>query len=489
MPSSFILIAYESARTESMESFWKNTTSGLGSLLGRKGIFRNSAFAFFQTGISIGCLFLSYRILIQSQGIGALGLWSFLIAFSGIARVFDVGGGATLARFVARQDQDAGLDRRSELIHTLLLTSFLINLGTAIIIGLFGYSLVLPTLEIAEQKDALKILPWIIAIMLISPLNAGASAAVDGLQRADLRSMSATLASIFSLLATWILVPRLGVAGFAFAQILLHLLGYIFCWWILRRAVSGMGYFPTKWRLSFVRETLSYTVKVNGIGLMGLLFEPLVKLLIGARGGTVALGIYELASRLIVQLRSLVLGAAMPLFPLFSSLMHDGLQFSILLQKAFRICLLASLAVCLLSLIGTPVMSYLVLGHVDLGLLTMGAILTWGWSLNVVALPFYLAAQASGYLFWNFISHLALAACVVLFGFGLSTPIGSLGVAMGVGLGLVVSMIFALVGNAIHLDQTSLVRDLAKRIVFVTLLISGLAAGAVLTAQSWIGIP
>lgn len=466
---------------------WQAKRFNLLQVIAAKGNLRNSVFSFAQTGVTIICFFLCYRILIKSEGLGALGLWSFLIAFGGMARVLDVSGASTLSRFVARHQDETDENRRPALIHTLLLTSLMINFSIAFVVIFIGYMFIVPSLDPSQQANASDVLPWIAIVLLISPLSAGVSSAVDGLHRADLRSIFVGLAAVSTLVVTWLLVPILGVTGFALGQIVQHVVVYVCCWQVLRQKIPELGYFPKRWHIEIFKETYQYSIKMNAIGLIGILFEPFTKILIGTTGGTAALGIYELASRLVIQIRALVLGGAAPLLPLFSAMTLTSKSFTALLVKTTRISTFASLGVCIFSLLGSPVVSYFMLGSFDVQLLEVNAILTWGWAINLCAVPFYISAQAAGILRWNFISHLISAICVVIFGLGIVMAVAWYSVVVGTAVGLVLGTICTIVGNATALKQMPVLRSFAVNFIAMSMVISGLCAVAILAIQ-WIGV-
>jgi hypothetical protein len=77
----------------------------------------------------------------------------------------------------------------------------------------------------------------------------------------------------------------------------------------------------------------------------------------------------------------------------------------------------------------------------------MNTALTLGWSINLLCLGFYMAAQGIGVLRWNFASHVVLALCVVVGVFVLVPQFGADGLIGAIVAGLVLSAITILLGN------------------------------------------
>lgn len=417
--------------------------------LATRGVGRNGLFSMGQSLITIICVFLSYRLLIADAGLASLGLWSLLMVFGGVAASFDVSGASALARSVARHDQEFPDTTRASVIHTVLLTSVAIN--ALLVMALLAVApAALPGLIAADQLAAAwALMPWVAAVMVTTPLAIGVSSSIDGLMRADQRAMLASAAAIIGLAVAWIAIPRIGVVGIAVAQCVQQGVVIAGGWLILRRHIAGLGWLPLRWRQSVFRRTTGYAVKLNLIGVLGLLLEPLTKYCINAAGGTTAVGIYELAARLAVQLRNLVVSSTTPLIPAFAEGAGAGdARFADLLHRAQGYVVYAALAVALLSLIAAPIMCLIILGEISVAVLRTNALLALGWSINIFSLPLYLAAQGQGVLRWNMMSHAVIGLAVILSSILLVPIVGVTGVVVGVALGLVAGAVVTMVGNA-----------------------------------------
>lgn len=454
------------------------------ALVSSRGLRRNSIAALFQTILQILCVFLSFRILIGYVGLDGLGLWSLLMMFGGIAGSFDVSGASALARSVARADQDFADYAPSAVIHTVLLTSLAINL--IIVAALLAAAPLLLSHMISDQQwpDAVRLMPWIAGMMLITPVALGISSAIDGLMRADIRAMLASAAAVIGLGIAVLAIPRFGVVGMVIAQAVQQAVVIVGGWLVLRRHVPGLGWMPTGWRLPIFRRTSGYAVKLNAIGALALLFEPLTKYCVNLSGGTAAVGVYELAARLVTQIRNLIVSSATPLIPAFA-LAKGGSEpyFATLLHRTQRYASIAALCVAMASLAAAPIMCLFILKHVSVEVLRLNALLTLGWSINLLSLPLYLAAQGQGLLRWNMVSHATIGITVILFSVVLIPLVGYVGVVAGVATGLSLSSAVTNIGNA---RMFGVGRALAHELP-LQLLTS--AAIALACATVWFGAP
>ena len=419
------------------------------SRLVQRGIGRNSLASVGQAAVQICTLFVSYRILIGAVGLEGLGLWALLMVFNGAAGSIDISGAGSLARFLARHDHEfAGIERR-DIVHTVLRSSLVINglLAGAILFG--GPELVRAMLPPSQFAEAVGLLPWVAAFVVGLAVTTGIMAALDGVMRADVRALVSILAAVTNLAVTAALVPRLGLTGFAIAQTAQVAVSIVAGWTCLRREIPGLGWLPIRWNRQAFRLSLGFGLRLNVIGVFNLLLEPAVRVGLNQAGGTLALGFYELASKLVVQLRGLALAGATPSIPVLAASHRtgEGAQLGTLLAPLQAYALGAGAAVFAFSLAGAPLLSLFMIGTVSPEVLKYTVLLALGWTANVVALPHYLAAQAQGVLRWNMVAGAAALAGAVAGGLA-PGALGIYAVPAGLAAGLLVGSGISLFANA-----------------------------------------
>lgn len=413
------------------------------------GLGRNGLFSLGQSVVAIICIFLSYRMLVEREGIESLGLWSLLMLFGGVASSFDVSGASALARSVARHGLDFAEHERATVIHTVLLTSIAVNGVFVALLLLAAPALLAHMITPSQWADAWRLFPWIAALMLMTPLAVGVSSAIDGHMRADIRAVLASTAAAIGLAIAALAIPRWGLPGFALAQTVQQAIVIVGGWLVLRRRVDRLGWLPTKWRQTIFRRTTGYALRLNVIGALSLLLEPLTKYCINLSGGTAAVGVYELAARLAMQARNLVISSTTPLIPAFAMAETSGdSYFASLLHRAQRYTNVAALTVTLISLSAAPFMCLVILREVSVEVLRFNALLALGWSINIFSLALYLAAQGQGMLRWNMLSHATIGVVIVASAMLLMPSFGSEGVVIGVAAGLIAGAVVTVSGNA-----------------------------------------
>lgn len=450
---------------------------------GRLG--RNGLFAVGQSLIVTLCVFLVYRLVVAHAGLEQLGVWSLLLAGSALVRIGDVSGAGALARFVAMRSRDGEAQSARDTVHTVMLSSFGLNVAIGFVLWMVA-PLALP-LFVASQylAEADALMPYVVSSMVLGALAVAVTSGIDGTRRTDQRAMVVVSAAFVFLAASWVLVPRYGVIGFGAAQVLQQVAMLTIGWLVLRRHIVGLGWLPHSWRRDVFAETTGYALRLNAIGVIGLLFEPLAKFAFNHAGGPGLVAVYELASRLVVQVRGLVIAAAMPLIPAFAARSGpDDIEFQRLLVQATRAAAVAAIGGALAALAGAPIMSLIVLDRLSPEVLIMNAALTAGWAMNIVAIPLYFAAQAHGVLRWNFASHALIAASVLVGVFALIPLLGPAGLVSAIVAGLILSMFTVLFGNALALGATDIAWRLRWWLLGASSAVTVLCAGAWMIARA-----
>lgn len=407
------------------------------------GLGRNSALSSLQAMVGALVLFGSYKALILWHGANALGLWSLIGAFTLSIRLLDPSGGASIGRFVAiaqaneargsTEEHSAATYADSALIVMMLLYLTLCLLAWLPIQWILKTQIDDPT----ALMDAMIAYPFMMALVPAMVLGMSCADALDGIQRADLRA--SVMIGGFAILVVMIfaLVPRFGLVGFAVAQIVQYLGVAIASRVLLAQRLNGAGLLPISWSFEAAMELLRYGFKLQLASFATAFADPLTKMLLNQYGGLSVLGIYEVSSKIVVQIRAFIVGAAIPLLPVFaidSDLPIEDRR--ALISKSNRIVFLASLGMVALAVVGSPILSLVLFGEVSVTLLVFTSVLAGGYFFNTLALPFYLQAQAIGALKWNILGQFSIGALTVSVGPILAPQLGSYAIVIAFALGL-----------------------------------------------------
>lgn len=446
---------------------------------------RNSVLSVLQTVIATLSLLITYRVVSASLGIAHIGIWSLLLAMTSVIRVFDPTGSATVGRFVAIALNEGDPEKATKLIDTA--TSLLICFYTILaVIAWWPLShFLVQQVPAAFQTEALILIPWILASLIASVAAIASSDALDGLQRADLRALVMIFGFIIMLVAATQLVKGHGLLGLAYAQLLQYVWVVAAARFLLWRNLSGMRWLPVRFSLTLVPELLAYGSKMQLAGIANYITEPLVRILLNQVAGISSVGLYEIASKLVVQLRQLVISAILPLVPVFA--VSDGLSnpgTERLAIKVQRLLFIAAPAMAFATLCTAPLASLYLTGGIERDLIFYTAILAWGYGVNTISALVYIQAQAGGRFKWNLIGQFSIGVTTVVIGSALAPCFGDMGVVGAFGLGLSLSsaiIIFFNLGR-VYLAKGLLIRFPHLLASLATLTIIAIVAPMLLSA-------
>jgi len=417
-------------------------------MVNTRRLISNATVSVAQTIISGLVLFFLYRYLIDHLGVEQIGLWSVLLASTSVARLSDMGLTGSVVKFVARYRALKEDKQAADAVQTAAISvATLMSVLCIVVYPLLDNVLALAVPE-ESMLQALSILPWAVFSLLLGSVSSVFQSGLDGCQRMDIRNILVIICNILFMVAVLWLVPNYGLIGLAIGQSLQGALLLLASWLVLRHQLKALPWAPMFWNKAKFKEMFSYAInfQINSIAI--LLFDPVIKLLIGHSGGLSSVAYYEMASQMVIKLRALLIAANQALVPAVAEL-HEVAPEKVreLYLKAYRMLFFFALPFYAAILICLPVISILWIGYIENQFLLFCILLTIGWGLNTLVGPAYFINLGTGKLKWNTISHVSMAVINVILGLLLGSMFGGVGVVIGAMIALVVAswfVVFAL---------------------------------------------
>ena len=415
---------------------------------------RNAISTVIQVLISGLVFFVLYRYLYEVLGVEQIGVWSLVLATTAVSRIGDLGLSAGVVRFVAQALGRNDTRRAADVVQTVALTlGFL--MGVFLVVGYPLFVLALGYFIPAHSETiALGILPYALMSLWSMVIVTVFSGGLDGCLRMDLRSLFMGLSHLAYLGLTLILVPVYGLEGVAIAQLIQSVGLMIVLWWVLRLQIKSLPIMPLHWNFSVLKEMIGYGVNFQIITVMNMLFDPMVKALMSKFGGLEALGYYEMANKLILQGRALIVEASRVMVPAIASLQElDETTATKLFHTSYRLTFFVSILFYGLLGVFLTTICQLWLGDYQSQFIQFALLLNLGWFANTLIGPAYFSNLGSGKLGVNMVSHVILSLCTLFIGVVLGLQYGGVGVVSGVTAGLFAGSVFVLV---VHFKQRNL---------------------------------
>jgi len=382
--------------------------------------------------IVIGVVFfILYQFLLKTIGVEQLGIWSLVLAITSVTQIANFGLGGSVVKFVAKYVARDESKKVSGIIQTAA-----ISVGAFVgLILLICYPIAKLVLRLVIPNEsfplALSILPYAFFALWIMVITSIFHAGLDGYQRIDIRSTLLMGGAILHLLLCFIFAPTHGLIGVAYARVIQNITILFSSWFLLKRCLPLLPIFPFSWKKSIFKEIIGYGMNYQVISITSMFYDPLTKALLSKFGGLSMVGYFEMASKMIQQLRLLIVSANQVLFPAIANLKEkipEKIQ-SVYLTS-YQLVFYLSLPLFSLIIICTPLISELWIGYYESIFVTFAILLAIGCFLNTLGTPAYYANLGIGELRWNVVSYITITLLNAILGFLLGVLYDGIGVVV-----------------------------------------------------------
>lgn len=369
---------------------------------------RNAAATAFQVVTTGLCYFFLYKYLLNTLGVELLGLWSLVLATVSTARISELGFGSSVVKFVAKSLAHNQISNAQKIIET----SFITVLCFIVVACLLAY---IPISELIEHlvpkklgAEAKKILPYALASLCINTSANIYLSALDGFQRIDLRQKMLVFSTFIHLLLVYIFVPKFGFLGLAFAQISQNILIFFLSILLIKKFIAIRVF--AKWDRASFNEIWRYALTFQLTSVFVLSYEPVTKGLLSYFGGIQTVGYYEMANRLILQIRALIVSVNRIFVPTVAELTETTpKRIPELYRKSYDLFFILVVLIFLYLGINLAPIAELWIGNKESHFIVFSWILILGWAVNSVVGSAFFFNQGTGNLKPNLNTQLTIA--------------------------------------------------------------------------------
>ncbi len=425
-------------------------------------VFINAIASLVQIVLVSGVLFFLYKFLLKSIGVEQLGVWSLILATTSASNVATFGISGSVVKFVAKyvargEDRNVSGVIQTGVISLGLIIGFVLLAGYPLIKWVLGLVVPLNSLDLA-----LLILPFALFSLWLTTITSVFQSGIDGFQRIYIRNILMIGGSIFFALLCFIIAPKYGLIGLAYAQIINNSTILIVSWILIKGFLPVLPVVPYQWNRDLFKEIMQYGINFQIISVTGMLADPITKALLSKFGGLSMVGYYEMANRMVLQFRALIVSANQVIVPSIAGLQEKAPERirSVYLTN-YNLLFYLSFPLYTLIIISIPLISEIWIGHYERIFIIFGILLGMGWFLNTLASPSYFANLGTGALRWNVIGHMTAAILNVMLGIILGFLFNGVGVVVAwvIALSLGSSVIYV----AYHLTQKIPLSELFPR--------------------------
>ncbi|RVU00931.1 hypothetical protein EOD41_09875 [Mucilaginibacter limnophilus] len=359
--------------------------------------------------VGVSYLFL-YVYLLKSLGAAQMGIYTLVLATSSIASLANLGITSSLVKLVADFRARHTPEELNKLIYTALVSIIILFSILTLIAYFFGWLIIGYVVNIHNDyaRLALQILPYSLICLFINELGGVFISILEGSQKNYIRNIIYIANNLFFLCLVFLLVPKYKLLGVAYAQVIQSASITICGFFTGKSLLDKFSIFKWNWSFKIFKQILSYGSKIQAVSVFQMLYEPATKTLLTKFGGLAAVAYYDMATRLINQLRALITNANQVLIPVIANASIRNLEeVRFWYKKALSITLTANILLISGILGMGSIVSYYWIGHHEMQFVFPLTVLAVATFVNIMSGPAFFCSMGEGrmnLLLWvNFI--------------------------------------------------------------------------------------
>lgn len=354
--------------------------------------------------------FFLYGIWVRELGVKQLGIWSIVWTTTYFAAMANGGIPVGVVKFVAEAYTKADTEKiRRILTISVGLTIILNSLICSLLYLNVNWIFKLLIDSSNDAQIAISIFPaalisfWLLNIANVFLLT------LDGLQANYIRSILNIFSSLI-LFASAFILKNNGLNGITTSYIIYT------SFLLISALISLIKLLKTPLILSLTFDStlfwslLKYFTK-SQVGFTSVLFyDPITKFFLAKYGSLESVGLYEMANRLVSQVRTMIVSANQVMIPkIIETSVKSTENTKVLYIKMFKTLINISTPIFFSIIFFAPYISLIWIGRIELFFIASLYSLVFGWYFHTLSSPAYVNNMSTGELKQNINQHLLIA--------------------------------------------------------------------------------
>ncbi|MFT3978956.1 MAG: oligosaccharide flippase family protein [Ferruginibacter sp.] len=392
-----------------------------------------------------------YKFLLTRLGAEIMGVWAIVLSISSTANIANLGIANSVIRYTSKYLVNNEIQKINRIIHTsfiLLSCVFIIILCIVFLIAPWWLRGVISG---QYYPIAISLVPYSLICLILNATSSIFVSGIDGLQKNYIKSVLVIISTLLLLFFSFLFVPKFGLIGVAYAQLIQASVLWLSSLAALKIIFRPLQVFRLKWDKEEFKNIFSFGIKEQIISICQLGFDPLTKSLLGVYGSLNQVTYYEMANRLITQLRSILVSINQVFIPVYtaaSELVENGERK--IFGEVFKINFILSL-LWLSFIISTIIpVSIIWIGSVNNDFVFITIALAVAYFCNIFITPQYFANIANARLNNNVISNVIITLLNILLCYLLGSFLGGYGVVAGWGIALAIGSLYVVLAPSTY---------------------------------------
>ncbi|WP_176454228.1 oligosaccharide flippase family protein [Siphonobacter sp. BAB-5385] len=263
-----------------------------------------------------------------------------------------------------------------------------------------------------------QILPYALTTLFIMSISSVLSSFIDGYEKSHLKLIANSISLVVYIASAYFFIKSYDLIGVAMAQLIQSIIYFLLLVVALKIVCPTITNISWRWDTTIFKEIILFSGQLQLISILVLLFEPITNLFIVKFAGLEVLGFYEMANRLISQIKNMLTQANQALIPVIAKVNEKSTStVNQIYTKVLNFMMELSTYVFVLTIILAYFISYIWIGYINKIFISSLIILCVGNYFNILSVPAYFSSMGTGKLKTILVSHIIMTVSNVLLGY------------------------------------------------------------------------
>ena len=338
--------------------------------------------------VSIFTQFLVYRIIFKHLGAEQMGIWSLLSAATTLGLISNFGFGSGLIKYTAEAVANQDKANIQLLAGTANISNIFLSLPFVVLFYYVSIFFAKPILANHQLIQFKYILPYCMLALYINNIASTFLALLDGYNNFTKRCIIQILGFVLYGSISITFIAKYNLAAVSYALCFQALGVFIASVYLVFKSGITVSILPLQFDKIVFKRLLNYGMKFQLINVLVFLFDPIIKFFITKNFGLPSTATYELASKLVIQVRTIVVNLLQVMVPHVASLKNIP-ELQLYVAKRINLNTFLSLNTVIAMLFAIPIASFFFTGFFSSSFIVCSLILLVGWFSNMVIAPLY----------------------------------------------------------------------------------------------------
>ncbi|BBW90322.1 hypothetical protein PS1M3_04090 [Pseudoalteromonas sp. PS1M3] len=370
---------------------------------------KNIVFVLSSVLVNAITLFIIYKYALTEFGSELASIWALVMSISGAAKLADFGLASAMPKFISESISKDNTRDIKQVIATAFFSVLFFGLIIACLIFTAFYFLADRLFNIEQLNIANTLILYGLPSFVITAVANSLLLSLDGWGDGHYRAKVTMLGVVVYALFALVLGQSIGIEGLVLAHLLQGLFVFVASSVYIFKKINSYFFVLNLFSIKHFKSMFKVSMNLQLISILSLFGDNLVKILIGHYAEIRFVVFYEMASKLVSQVRMLAISGCQLLVPIISKKIADGNESNDIVIKTFNYLLPVNIIIFSGMYSASPLISMLWIGEVNSIFIYTFLLLSICMMANIPIAPLYFANLADGNVFSNLKGQLIIS--------------------------------------------------------------------------------